>query len=81
MVGGLAQVPIAAGATGQQIRLIDNLDSGRVDNVSDIPRVSTNEKAGVGGVAGKSGKMYCHDLEVMTSNPDQVKLGVRNTSV
>ena len=25
--------------------------------------------------------MYCHDLEVMSSNPDQVKLGVRSTSV
>ena len=25
--------------------------------------------------------MYCHDLEVMSSNPSQVKLGVRSTSV
>ena len=41
----------------QQIRLIDNLDSGHVDNVSDIPRLSTNEKAGVGGVAAESGRM------------------------
>ena len=26
-------------------------------------------------------EMYCHDLEVMSSNPGQVKLGVRSTSV
>ena len=27
-------------------------------------------------------ELYCHDLEVMTSNPDdRVKLGVRGTSV
>ena len=25
--------------------------------------------------------MYCHDLEVMTSNPGHVELGVRSTSV
>ena len=25
--------------------------------------------------------MYCHDLEVMSSNPDRVELGVRRTSV
>ena len=25
--------------------------------------------------------MYCHDLEVMSSSPDQVELGVRGTSV
>ena len=25
--------------------------------------------------------MYCHDLEVMSLNPDQVELGVRCTSV
>ena len=25
--------------------------------------------------------MYCHDLEVMSSNNNQVELGVRNTSV
>ena len=26
-------------------------------------------------------EMYCHDLEVMSLNPDRVKLGVRSTSV
>ena len=26
-------------------------------------------------------EMYCHDLEVMSSNPSQVELGVRITSV
>ena len=26
-------------------------------------------------------EMYCHDLEVMSSNPGQVELGVRSTSV
>ena len=25
--------------------------------------------------------MYCHDLEVMSSNPSQVELGVRSTSI
>ena len=25
-------------------------------------------------------EMYCHDLEVMSSNPSQVELGVRSTS-
>ena len=25
--------------------------------------------------------LYCHDLEVMSSNPDRVKLGVLSTSV
>ena len=41
----------------QHIRLIGNLDSGCVDIVSDIPRLSANEKAGVGGVAAESGRM------------------------
>ena len=26
-------------------------------------------------------EMYCYDLEVMSSSPDQAKLGVRGTSV
>ena len=26
-------------------------------------------------------KIYCHDLEVMSSNPGQVELGVRGTSL
>ena len=26
-------------------------------------------------------EMHCHDLEVMRSNPGQVELGVRSTSV
>ena len=42
---------------GNRFRLIDNLDSGPVDNIPDIPRLSTNEKAGVGGVAAESGRM------------------------
>ena len=50
LVYGFARVPIATRATQQQIRLIDNLDSGYVNNVSDIPRLSTNEKTGVEGV-------------------------------
>ena len=58
LVCGLDHVPIATRATWQQIRLIDNLDSGHVDIVSDIPRLSTNEKAGVGGVAAESGRIY-----------------------
>ena len=29
----------------------------------------------------RAGKMYCHDLEVMSSNPSRVKLGVFSTSV
>ena len=31
--------------------------------------------------ASQSHEMYCHDLEVMSSNPSQVELGVRSTSV
>ena len=31
--------------------------------------------------ASQSHGMYCHDLEVMSSNPSQVELGVRSTSV
>ena len=42
---------------GSSFWLIDNLDSGRVDNISDIPQLSTNEKAGVGGVPAESGRM------------------------
>ena len=53
---GLARVPIATTAR-QQIRLIDNLDSGHMDNASDIPRLSTNEKAGAEGVVAESGRM------------------------
>ena len=58
LVCGLVLVPIATRATRQQIRLIDNLDSGHVDNVLDIPRLSNNEKDGVGGVAAESGRLY-----------------------
>ena len=29
----------------------------------------------------KRHEMYCHDLEVMSSNPGQVQLGVHSTSV
>ena len=57
LVCGLACIPIATRATRQQIRLIDNLDSGHVDNVSDILQLSTNEKAGVGGVVAESGRI------------------------
>ena len=46
----LARVPMSTRATQQQIRLNDNLDSGHMDSISDIPRLSTNEKAGVRGV-------------------------------
>ena len=42
---------------GNRFRLTDNLDSGRVDNIPDIPRLSTNEKAVVGGMAAKSGRI------------------------
>ena len=31
--------------------------------------------------AGVCHDLYCHDLEVMSSNPGQVELGVRGTSV
>ena len=55
---GLARVPIATRETRQHSRLIDNLNSGHVDNVSDIPRLSTNEKAGVGGLAVESGRVH-----------------------
>ena len=51
------RVPISTRATRQQIRLIDNLDSGQVDNISDIPRLSTNEKAGVRGVVAENGRI------------------------
>ena len=43
---------------GNRFRLTDNLDSGHVDNIPDIPRLSTNEKAGVGGVAAESGRIF-----------------------
>ena len=61
LVCGLTRVPVSSRPTRQQIRLIDNLDSGRVDYIPDIPRLSTNEKAGVGGVAAESGRFirYC----------------------
>ena len=62
LICGLARVPVSTRATRQQIRLIDNLDSGRVDNIPDIPWLSTNEKAGVGGVAAESDKMCHSDL-------------------
>ena len=42
---------------GNRFRLIDNLDSRRMDNIPDIPRLSTNEKAGVGCVAAESGRI------------------------
>ena len=29
-------------------------------------------------LASQGHEMYCHDLEVMSSNPDQVELGVQN---
>ena len=35
----------------------DNLDSGRVDNISDIPRLSANEKVRAGDVAAESGRI------------------------
>ena len=31
--------------------------------------------------ASQGHEMCCHDLEVMSSNPSQVELGVRSTSV
>ena len=43
----LTHIPIGTRATRQQIRVIDNLDSEHVDNISDIPGLSTNENAGV----------------------------------
>ena len=54
---GLSHVPVSTTATRQQIRLIDNLDSGHVDNTSDIPRLSANEKAGVRGVVAENGRI------------------------
>ena len=63
LVCGLARVPIATWAKGSSFRLIGNLDSGRVDKVSDIPRLSTSEKAGAGGVVAESGRMvFCPQL-------------------
>ena len=56
---GLARVPISTRATRQQIRLIDNLDSGHMDNISDMPRLSTNVKAGVRSVVAENGRMEC----------------------
>ena len=53
----LARVLIATRATQQHIRLIDNLDPGHVDNISDIPRLSTDEKAGVRGVVAENGRI------------------------
>ena len=57
LVYGLARVPVSTRPRGNRFRLIDNLDPGRMDNIPDMPRLSTNEKAGVGGVATESGKM------------------------
>ena len=42
----------------------DNLDSGHVDNIPDIPRLSTNEKAGLRGVAAESGRMQ--DTQILS---------------
>ena len=65
---GLARVLIGTTAMRQRIRLIDKLDSGHVDNVSDIPWLSTNEKVGVRGVAAESGRMAKYHRDNMTSN-------------
>ena len=61
LVCGLARVPVSTRAMWQQIRLIDNIDSGSVGNISDIPRLSTNEKARVRGVVAENGRMVIHD--------------------
>ena len=50
----------------QQIRPIDNLDSRHVDNILDIPRLSTNEKAGVRGVVAENGRIFIPHLPVMS---------------
>ena len=52
-----SRIPNSTRATWQQIRLIDNLDSGQEYNMSDIPQLSTNEKAEVRGVAAENGRM------------------------
>ena len=39
------------------MRLIDNVDSGHMDKVSDTPRLLTNEKAGVRGVVAENGRI------------------------
>ena len=57
LVCGLARVPVSTRPRGNRFRLIDNLDHGRVDNIPDIPRLLTNEKAGAGGVAAESGRI------------------------
>ena len=57
LVCGLVRVPNSTRATWQQIRLIDNLDSGHVDNISDIPQLSTNEKTGVRGVLAENERL------------------------
>ena len=57
LVCGLARVPISTRATQQQIRLIENLDSGHVDNMLDIPWLSTNEKAGARAVVAEKSRM------------------------
>ena len=50
-------VPVSTRPRGNRFRLISNLDPGRVDNILDIPRLSTNEKAGAAGVAAESGRI------------------------
>ena len=57
LVCGLARIPYSTEATQHHIRLIDNLDSEHVDNISGILRLSTNEKAGVIGVVAEIGRM------------------------
>ena len=57
LVCGLAHVPVSSRPRGNRFRLIDNLDPRRVDNIPDVPWLSTNVKAGAGGVAAKSGRI------------------------
>ena len=65
LVCGLAGVPVYTRATWQQIILIDNLDSGHMDHISDIPRLSTNEKAGVRGVVAENGRLFISGLNIL----------------
>ena len=57
LVCGLACVPVSTRPHGNRFRLIDNLDPGHVDNIPDISRLSTNEKALAGGLAAESGRI------------------------
>ena len=50
LVCGLARVPVSTRPMLQHIRLINILDYVSVDNIPDIPRLSTNQKAGAGSV-------------------------------